>query len=106
MHVKRMELSFGTGLSPLRAYGSSLAVRTISAPLVSATGHLVIKGIKKGKSNLENWAERNFLKFNKEKCQFLYLRRKNPRHQYMLGTTIRKAALQRRSMDSKLIMSY
>jgi len=29
----------------------------------------------------ENWVERNFMKFNKGKCQVLHLGCNNPRHQ-------------------------
>lgn len=33
------------------------------------------------------------MKFNKEKCKFLYLERNNHRDQNMLGTIIKKATL-------------
>ncbi|KAK4830437.1 hypothetical protein QYF61_011145 [Mycteria americana] len=34
---------------------------------------------------LENWVERNLMKFNKRKCKVLHLGRKNSMHQYRLG---------------------
>ena len=33
---------------------------------------------------LEKWADRNVMKFNKQKCKILHLRRDNSVHQYML----------------------
>ncbi|KAK4828911.1 hypothetical protein QYF61_001469 [Mycteria americana] len=36
---------------------------------------------------LEKWADRNLMKFNKEKYKVLHLGRKNPVHQYMLEAT-------------------
>jgi len=32
----------------------------------------------------EKWADRNLMKFSKEKCKVLQLGRNNSRHQYML----------------------
>jgi len=58
---------------------------------------------------LESWAERNLMKISKGKCRVPHLQRKNPMHQYRLGTDMLESSYAERDLgvlvNDKLTMS-
>ncbi|KAJ7409836.1 rna-directed dna polymerase from mobile element jockey-like [Willisornis vidua] len=44
--------------------------------------------IQQNLDRLENWVERNLIRFNKHKCRVLHLGRNNPKYQYRLGADL------------------
>jgi len=55
--------------------------------------------IQRDLCRLEKWADRNLMKFNKEKCRVLHLARNNPMHQHMLGADQLESSLAEKELD-------
>jgi len=58
---------------------------------------------------MEKQADRNLVKFSKEKCKVLHLGRNNPRYQYMLGSDQLESSFAEKALgvllDDELIMN-
>ncbi|KFW62823.1 hypothetical protein AS28_14796, partial [Pygoscelis adeliae] len=52
-------------------------------------------------NRLEKWADRNLMKFNKEKCKVLHQGRNNPMHQDVLGDTQLESSLAEKDLPAE-----
>ncbi|KAK4827311.1 hypothetical protein QYF61_016561 [Mycteria americana] len=96
-----------TSTSPGQAYPQQVAHDTKLGGVADTPESRV--AIQRDLNSLEEWADRNLMKFNEEKCKVLPLGRNNPRHQVMLGDTQLESSLARKDLgvlvDTKLNMS-
>ena len=56
--------------------------------------------IQRDLDELEKWADRNLMKFNKQKCKALHLGRNTTRHQYTLEGSQLETSLSRKDLES------
>lgn len=55
--------------------------------------------VQRDLGKLENWAERNLMRFNKDKWRVLHLGRKNPKYQYRLEADLLESTSSEKDLE-------
>ena len=87
----------------------SCSPRTSGGPRLETTALEDRKKIQNYLDRMEHWAESNRMKFSREKCKILHLRKRNPLHSYKMGETWLSKTTSKKDLgivvDQKLNMS-
>lgn len=82
-------------MSPLRIWITEESVPLANLQMTPNWEQRLIhqRVIQRDLENLERWAHRNFMKFNKRKCKILHVEKNSCKHQYIMRATQLKICL-------------